>query len=93
MKSRRLSNGMLAISVGLIPWVEADASTRAVPSGGAFATMSAPILPEAPEKALPDNAEVLVALTFTQRVVLTVHYMVPPGAGWAEHLPYKGHLA
>lgn len=30
---------------------------------------------------------------FFQRVVLTVHYMVPPGAGWAEHLPYKGHLA
>ena len=30
------------------------------------------MLPEAPEKALPDNAEVLVASTFTQRVVLTV---------------------
>jgi hypothetical protein len=30
---------------------------------------------------------------YFQRVCLTVHYMVPPGAGWAEHLPFKGHLA
>ncbi|MNT62433.1 hypothetical protein D3C72_2001530 [compost metagenome] len=31
-----------------------------------------PMLPEAPENALPDNAAVLVASTFTQRVVDTV---------------------
>jgi ketosteroid isomerase-like protein len=28
-----------------------------------------------------------------QSVRLTVHYMVPPGAGWAEHLPFKGRPA
>lgn len=30
---------------------------------------------------------------YFQRVRLTVHYMVPPGAGWAEHLPFRGHSA
>lgn len=30
---------------------------------------------------------------YFQSVRLTVHYMVPPGAGWAEHLPFKGHRA
>lgn len=30
---------------------------------------------------------------YFQSVRLTVHYMVPPGAGWAEHLPFKGHAA
>lgn len=30
---------------------------------------------------------------YFQSVRLTVHYMVPPGAGWAEHLPYRGHAA
>jgi ketosteroid isomerase-like protein len=30
---------------------------------------------------------------FFQRVQLTVHYMVPPGAGWADRLPYPGHQA
>ena len=30
---------------------------------------------------------------YFQSVRLTVHYMVPPGAGWAEHLPFKGHLS
>jgi hypothetical protein len=28
---------------------------------------------------------------YFQSVRLTVHYMVPPGAGWAEHLPFKRH--
>jgi ketosteroid isomerase-like protein len=27
-----------------------------------------------------------------QSVRLTVLYMVTPGAGWAEHLPFKGHV-
>ena len=30
---------------------------------------------------------------YFQSVRLTVHYMVPPGAGWAEQLPFKGHPA
>lgn len=28
-----------------------------------------------------------------QSVRLTVHYMVPPGAGWAAHLPFKSHAS
>jgi hypothetical protein len=30
---------------------------------------------------------------YFQRVVLTVHYMVGPGEGWAQHLPFPGHAA
>lgn len=30
---------------------------------------------------------------YFQRVCLTVHYMVGPGEGWAQHLPFAGHRA
>lgn len=30
---------------------------------------------------------------YFKSVRLTVHYMVPPGAGWSEYLPFQGHGA